>query len=206
MANLRAKKKEETRRHLLDQALRLFEEQGYVATTIDDIATAVGTTRVTFYAHFPNKAEVMQALFRDLNERLERGESTEHRSTSRPLVDAVAVGTRDAIRPWLMAQVARWPAIRPYIIVVSEAGAVDPEIRELNDAWFGEVIADVTEGMTRAGRFDPETRHFRGYLAMELLHSTNLKWIRTPWPLDDSPELEVLVSAWTHLLGEPAAS
>ena len=59
MANLREKQKQQTRTSLLEHALRLFQEKGYVATTIDDIATAVGTTRVTFYAHFPNK----EALF-----------------------------------------------------------------------------------------------------------------------------------------------
>ncbi|WCI07771.1 helix-turn-helix domain containing protein [Arthrobacter sp. OVS8] len=37
-----------TRRLLLEKGLELFEEKGYAATTVDDIAAAVGTTRATF--------------------------------------------------------------------------------------------------------------------------------------------------------------
>ena len=45
-----------TRDLLLKEGLGLFEAKGYGATTIDDIAAAAGTTRTTFYMHFPSKA------------------------------------------------------------------------------------------------------------------------------------------------------
>lgn len=203
MANLREKQKQQTRRSLLENALRLFQEQGYVATTIDDIATAVGTTRVTFYAHFPNKAELMRALFGELNVRLDRHEDAEeHRSTAGSLVDAARAGSFEAIRSWIGVQAARWPDIKPYIAVVEEASAVDPEMRELRDAWFGEVIDDITTGLADAWRFDARTRRFRGYLAMELLSSANLRWIHHPWSLEDGAELDILAVAWTSLLGD----
>lgn len=202
MANLREKQKQQTRQSLLENALRLFQEQGYVATTIDDIATAVGTTRVTFYAHFPNKTELMRALFGELNRHLDRREDSEHRSTAGPLVDAAREGSFDAIRTWIGAQAARWPNIKPYITVVEEASAVDVEMRQLRDDWFGEVIDDIAAGLAEAGRFDEDTRRYRGYLAMELLNSANLRWIRKPWPLDTGPELDILTTAWTTLLGE----
>lgn len=171
---------------------------------MDDIATAASTTRVTFYAHFPNKAELMRALFDDLNALLERGESPEHRSTARPLVEAVRIGTGDAIRPWILAQAARWPDIQPYITVLSEASAVDAEIRELNDHWFGEVIDDITEGLNQADRFAPASRRFRGHLAMDLLHGANLRWIAAPWPIEGAPEFDILASAWVSLIGVDA--
>ncbi len=56
MANLRAAQKQLTRRLLLDSGLELFKSKGYAATTVDDIAKAAGTTRVTFYAYFPRAA------------------------------------------------------------------------------------------------------------------------------------------------------
>lgn len=202
MANLREKQKQQTRQSLLDNALRLFQEQGYVATTIDDIATAVGTTRVTFYAHFPNKTELMRALFGELNRHLDRREDSEHGSTAGSLVDAAREGSFVAIRSWIGAQAAHWPDIRPYITVVEESAAVDPEMRELRDAWFGEVIDDITTGLADAGRFDAATRRYRGHLAMELLNSANLRWIRQPWPLESGPELDILAVAWTSLLGD----
>ncbi|MCX6502462.1 MAG: TetR/AcrR family transcriptional regulator [Microbacterium sp.] len=202
MANLRTQQKEQTRRNLLQEALRLFEAKGYVATTIDDIATAVGTTRVTFYAYFPNKTEILRALFDELNRSLDRHEDASHRMTARPLVEAARIGTFDVIRDWIGVQSSRWPEIAPYITVITEAAAVDPEMREINEAWFTEVIDDIVEGLTQAGRFDPETRRFRGYLAMELLDGTTLRWIRHPFELDAGPELDILAQAWTDLLGD----
>jgi AcrR family transcriptional regulator len=46
MAGLREAQKEMTRRPL-STALELFNAEGYAATTIDEIAAAAGTTRVT---------------------------------------------------------------------------------------------------------------------------------------------------------------
>lgn len=206
MANLRNLQKEQTRRRLLEHALTLFQAQGYVATTIDDIATSVGTTRVTFYAHFANKAEIMRALIGELNELLERNPSPEHGSTATKLVDAAREGTFEAIRSWLGAQAERWPLIKPYIIVATEASAVDPEIRDLTTGWFAEVIADMVEGMTAAGRFSLEDRQFRGFLAMELLDRTNLMWIREGWDFRTGSQLDTLAGTWVHLLGGPPAA
>ncbi|MCX6501787.1 MAG: helix-turn-helix domain containing protein [Microbacterium sp.] len=201
MANLRALQKENTRRRILEEALRLFQEQGYVPTTIDDIATAVGTTRVTFYAHFPNKSELMRALIGELNALLERNPSPQHGSTAAKLVDAVRIGTFEAIRPWLGAQAERWPLIKPYIVVSMEASAIDSEMRDLTLAWFDEVIGDMVDGMAQAHRFSPEDRAFRGYLAMELLNSTNLRWIREGWDFRSGIQLDTLALAWVNLLG-----
>lgn len=203
MANLRAKQKAQTRQHLLQAALRLFVEQGYSATTVDDIATAVGTTRVTFYAHFANKVDVVRAVFDDLNAMLERSESAERHSTAAPLVEAVRVGTYDALRGWLVAQAVRWPRIRDHITVVFEASVVDPEIRELRDAWYDEVVGDLSDGMALAGRHDPATYRFRGYMAHEALTSANLRWNRAPWDLADASEFDVLADVWVALLGDP---
>ena len=76
MANLRQLQKEMTRQRLLDKSLELFQQRGYVGTTIDDIAAEPGTTRVTFYAHFESRQDLMRALIHELNVRLEREERT----------------------------------------------------------------------------------------------------------------------------------
>ena len=103
MANLRVEQKEQTRQRLLDTALDLFETKGYAATTIDDIAAAAGTTRVTFYAHFPSRRAIMAALIDRLNVILERQESSAHGSTASALVEVVRAGTPEAIGGWLRA-------------------------------------------------------------------------------------------------------
>ncbi|WP_040167593.1 TetR family transcriptional regulator [Microbacterium gorillae] len=204
MANLREKQKAHTRKQLLEESLRLFTDKGYSATTVDDIATAVGTTRVTFYAHFANKVDVVRALFDELNEVLERGPSEERHSTARSLVEAVRVGTFDSLRDWLLVQAQRWPRIRDHITIVIEASAVDPDIRALKDEWYGEVSGDLVEGMTLASRHDPATHRFRAYLAHEALTSAHLKWNREPWDLAGAPQFDVLAAAWVSLLGDSA--
>lgn len=204
MANLRVEQKEQTRQRLLETALALFESKGYAATTIDDIAATAGTTRVTFYAHFPSRRAIMAALIDRLNVILERHESTSHGSTAAALVDVVRAGDAESIGSWLREQAARWPVIRPYIVAASVAAAVEPEIRELVDGWSEEVVGDIQDGLDLAERFAPETRHFRGVLAFEMLDRANQHWIRHQWSLDADPAMDVLIEAWVKLLGDEA--
>lgn len=53
---------EETRRDLLHAALRLFDEKGYQAATLSEIAESTGVTRGALYWHFKNKADILTAL------------------------------------------------------------------------------------------------------------------------------------------------
>ena len=53
---------EARRQQLIDAALRVIIEQGYEGVTIEAIARAAGVTRPVVYDHFPNLAELLQAL------------------------------------------------------------------------------------------------------------------------------------------------
>ncbi|MFI9491826.1 MULTISPECIES: TetR/AcrR family transcriptional regulator [Streptomyces] len=201
MANLREQQKQMTRRLLLESGLDLFTTKGYAATTVDDIATTAGTTRVTFYAYFSSRSELMKALMDErLNEALERVGSSGHGSTARDLVATVADGTPDAVMAWLRRTADSWPAIRPIIRAGRDAAVVDPELTDLVERWMGEAISDIEDGLTAAGRFEPHQRRFRGVLAMAQLDFVAQNWDRSDWKLTRDQMLDELGASWVGLL------
>lgn len=56
---LRERKKIKLRRSVQREALRLFAEQGYEDTTVDQIADAADISTTTFYRYFPTKEDVV---------------------------------------------------------------------------------------------------------------------------------------------------
>ena len=56
----RARKKAATKLSIQEQALRLFVEKGYDATTVDEIAAAAGVSHMTFFRYFPRKEDVVE--------------------------------------------------------------------------------------------------------------------------------------------------
>jgi AcrR family transcriptional regulator len=55
----RQRKKAETRERIRACALRLFLEQGYDATTVEQVAAAAGVSHMTFFRYFPAKEDVV---------------------------------------------------------------------------------------------------------------------------------------------------
>ncbi|MFJ7211610.1 TetR family transcriptional regulator [Amycolatopsis sp. NPDC098790] len=58
-SGLRERKKAKTRAAIQRHALRLFREQGYAATTVDQIAAAAEISPSTFFRYFPTKEETV---------------------------------------------------------------------------------------------------------------------------------------------------
>ena len=53
-----------TRQEILDTALGLFAQNGYEATSISQIADAVGIRKASLYSHFASKREILDELVR----------------------------------------------------------------------------------------------------------------------------------------------
>ncbi len=56
---LRERKKARTRAAIREHALRLFREQGYQATTVEQIIDAAEVSETTFFRYFPTKEDVV---------------------------------------------------------------------------------------------------------------------------------------------------
>jgi AcrR family transcriptional regulator len=65
---LRERKKAKTRGLLQQHALRLFRDQGYEQTTVEQIAEAAEVSPTTLYRYFPTKADLV--IYDDLDERM----------------------------------------------------------------------------------------------------------------------------------------
>ena len=58
---LRERKKAQTRNSIQSHALRLFREQGYAATTIEQIIAAADVSESTLFRYFPTKEDLVLA-------------------------------------------------------------------------------------------------------------------------------------------------
>ena len=56
---LRERKKAKTRAAIRAHGMRLFAEQGYAATTVDQIAEAAEVSQSTFFRYFPTKEDIV---------------------------------------------------------------------------------------------------------------------------------------------------
>ena len=190
--SLRAAQKQMTYELFLAKALELFGGKGYSATTIDDIATAAGSTRTTFYLHFSSKAEVMSALLTKVDAILTTADD--------PTLSAVvASGSRDLIREWLDRKFSQWDEIKPYLTASFQA-AHEPDVAAKTEQWFEDAVGQMTDGLDRAKRFPPDRRQVRCVLAFGQLEYLSRRYFSVGWRIPREVCLDELTDSWCHLL------
>ena len=47
-----------TKERILDEALKLFAQSGYMGTSMNDIADRMGVTKAALYKHYKSKQEI----------------------------------------------------------------------------------------------------------------------------------------------------
>ncbi|MEV0198352.1 helix-turn-helix domain-containing protein [Nonomuraea sp. NPDC050691] len=127
--NKRAQKAKETRRRILAAALELFEQDGYGATNLQDVADKAGVAVQTIYFVFGNK----RALLKELVDVTIAGDDEPVATMDRPwYVAALAAGTaQDMLRAYVAGTTSVLERVAPIGKVLEAAVASDPEVAAL---------------------------------------------------------------------------
>lgn len=190
--SLRAAQKQMTRELFLAKALDLFVTKGYAATTIDDIATAAGSNRTTFYLHFTSKADVVSQLLMKVDAILTADDDPS-------LTDVVASGSRELIRAWLDRKFSQWDVIKPYLLTSYQA-MNEPDVVAQTEGWLEGAVADMTAGLDKAKRFPKDRRRIRCVLAFGQLEYLSRRYFAIGWRTPREIALEELTDSWMNLL------
>jgi len=66
---LKQERAERTRIEILESAIRLFAQQGFLSTTMADLAKAIKMSSGALYWHFPTKEDILLAAVEELHQR-----------------------------------------------------------------------------------------------------------------------------------------
>ncbi len=145
--SLRERKKQQTRAAIINQAVELFNSQGFYNTSIDDIADAADVSRGTFFNYFGYKEAVVVEFGRDLMVSL----------TAQ--VDEQIVGEMSAeriiYRIWRMVRALLEQHGEAIVVLSHELLNPDVErsVRAAQAFTLAELVAKVATTGKRAGRF-----------------------------------------------------
>jgi AcrR family transcriptional regulator len=141
-AGLRERKKARTRAAIRQHALRLFREQGYHATTIEQIAAAAEVSPSTFFRYFPTKEDVV--LRDDLDTRML--EAFARQPLDLAPVQAIRAATKEALESFGAGEMTQIQETTELMLTV-------PEIRARATDEFARTMQVIAEAIAkRVGR------------------------------------------------------
>jgi AcrR family transcriptional regulator len=135
---LRERKKARTRASLREHALRLFREQGYQATTIEQISAAAEVSPSTFFRYYPTKEDLV--LQDEFDARV--FEAFERQPLDVPPIAAIRTAMREGIGTLT-------PAEMEELALTSKLQHEVPEIRARSLEDFNRTIRKMSESVAR---------------------------------------------------------
>jgi AcrR family transcriptional regulator len=166
-AGLRERKKARTRAAIRQHALRLFHEQGYQDTTVEQIAAAAEVSPSTFFRYFPTKEDV---VLRDDLDTLMLEVFSRQPPDLAP-VQAIRAATRDALSLFGADEMTQVREMTALMLTV-------PEIRARAMDEFARTMDVIAEAIAkRAGRSpaDLPVRAMAGAI-VGVIMSVTLPW------------------------------
>jgi len=164
---LRERKKARTRASIREHALRLFRDQGYQGTTVEQIAAAAEVSPSTFFRYFPTKEDLV--LQDDMDTRMI--EALERQPAGLSPITAVRGATREVLASYTAAD----------LDLIRETTALTmtvPEVRARAVDELARTIGVIAEAVAkRAGRLpdDLAVRTMAGAI-IGVIMSITLPW------------------------------
>lgn len=179
----------------MDATLKCFAKTGYGATTIEEIVSAAGIARGTFYLHFENKLEVMRAL----TEELEPGLGAIYEELDELLVH----GSRAEIRAWMARALDWFDTHRTMILVWQELGVMEPSFVGVPPFLSADHMPRYLAQWPKAER---EAARLRVVLLVhQMTRAFLLSHVRQQLPVDDALLVDTLTDIWISALKVPNA-
>jgi mycofactocin system transcriptional regulator len=167
-------------------ALRLFSEQGFDATTIEDVAEAAGISRRTFFNYFPTKNDL---VWGDFEGRLVVFRALLDDRDHVPMMDALreSVVEFNAVPPQVVA------SHRRRMRLILEVPALQA-YSTLKFASWRAVVAEFAARRVGQDRTDMLPRHL-GHLALATSLTAYEQWLAS----DDDGLADLLETAFSRL-------
>jgi len=183
-------------REILEAALRLFAENGYHGTSVDDIARAANTSKGGVYFHFPSKGDLFLALLD---------------YAARQLLARVEAAVRDVEDPTLKLErglevfvrtvASHRPLARLFLVEGFGAGpAFQAKLREIHDLFIG-LIKDQLEAAVSQGRIQPVDTELISIIWFGALYQLLLRWLSAGQPTSLEESYRQLVSILAKTIG-----
>ncbi|MFC7401986.1 TetR/AcrR family transcriptional regulator [Citricoccus sp. GCM10030269] len=173
--------REERRKQLRDAALQVFVENGYHATSMDDIAVAASVSKPVLYQHFPGKHE----LFLDLMD-------TQVTLLGSAVSEALASTTDNKAR--VLATVRSYFQFmdspdRAYRLLFDSGLNNDPEVAARMEQLDHRFAADIAEVIAADTTLSDEEALLLGYGLTGVVQSSARHWASRAGDAD-RPELD----------------
>lgn len=99
-----------TKERILEEALKLFSQKGYIGTSMNDIATKLGVTKAALYKHYTNKQEILDSIVEKMNEMdMERAKKYEMpEGTMKEVIEGYKTTALDKIKQYTKIQFLHW--------------------------------------------------------------------------------------------------
>ncbi len=180
----RDKQKSQTRGRLIRAAMKVFAREGYSGASVDSIAAEADTGRSTFYLHFGSKADVIRAVFVDLEpEAIEKWRR----------LDAIRDPTAADVRQWLEETNEGWVHHREEMSAMFQAIAVDPLLLQLHQEGVARVADAMVNYLARYPADQRKKAHMR--MIFLILQQEQIQYFRAMRGIKSDQELAYTVLA-----------